>query len=78
MDNWRPDLRYGLRILANNKGLTAVAILALALGIGLRPGPRKIVQCATHIGRVPEPASPQFSGTMIAHSVRLWAQFGHS
>ncbi len=30
---WR-DVRFGLRLLASNKGFTAVAVLALALGIG--------------------------------------------
>lgn len=34
MANWRRDIHYGLRLLARNRGFTAVAIWALALGIG--------------------------------------------
>jgi predicted permease len=34
IENFIQDLRYGLRMLARNRGFTAVAIITLALGIG--------------------------------------------
>ncbi len=34
MNNWLQDVRYGLRIMRNNLGLTALAVLTLGIGIG--------------------------------------------
>jgi hypothetical protein len=34
MNNFWRDVRFGLRLLTKNKSFTAVAVLALALGIG--------------------------------------------
>ena len=34
IDNWLNDIRHALRVLANARGFTAVAVLSLAIGIG--------------------------------------------
>src|SRR5271170_1919626 len=54
---WR-DLRYGFRMLARNKGFTAVAILALALGIGPNVAIFSIVW-ATFLAPMPYPQANQ-------------------
>jgi len=35
---WSRDLRLALRLLAKNPGATALAVLSIALGIGLTTG----------------------------------------
>src|SRR5271170_3185427 len=54
---WR-DLRYGVRMLARNKGFTAVAILALALGIGPNVAMFSIIY-ATFLSPLPYPNADQ-------------------
>src|SRR5277367_7090632 len=54
---WR-DFRYGLCMLARNKGFTAVAILALALGIGPNVAMFSIIW-ATFLAPMPYPKADQ-------------------
>ena len=54
---WR-DFRYGFRMLARNKGFTAVAILALALGIGPNVAMFSIIY-ATFLSPLPYPNADQ-------------------
>jgi putative ABC transport system permease protein len=58
MPKWWRDVRFGLRMLARNKGFTAVAILALALGIGPNVAIFSIVW-ATFLAPLPYPHANQ-------------------
>jgi putative ABC transport system permease protein len=66
MSNWSRDIRYALRMLANNKGFTAVAILALALGIGPNVAIFSIIW-ATFLAPLPYPHANQL--------VVVWTKF---
>jgi putative ABC transport system permease protein len=66
MSNWSRDTRYALRMLANNKGFTAVAILALALGIGPNVAIFSIIW-ATFLAPLPYPHANQL--------VVVWTKF---
>src|SRR5580658_11205172 len=66
MSNWSRDIGYALRMLANNKGFTAVAILALALGIGPNVAIFSIIW-ATFLAPLPYPHANQL--------VVVWTKF---
>jgi macrolide transport system ATP-binding/permease protein len=52
------DVRYGLRMLARNPGLTAVAVLAIALGIGVNAGIFSVLNGAA-LRMLPVPSAEQ-------------------
>ena len=58
MRNWNRDVRFGLRMLARNRGFTAIAILALALGIGPNVAIFSIIW-ATFLAPLPYPNAKQ-------------------
>jgi putative ABC transport system permease protein len=58
MANWNRDVRFGLRMLARNKGFAAIAILALALGIGPNVAIFSIIW-ATFLAPLPYPNANQ-------------------
>lgn len=52
------DIRYGLRMLARNPGFTAVAVLAIALGIGVNAGIFSVLNGAA-LRMLPVPSAEQ-------------------
>src|SRR5947207_1835896 len=46
IENFIRDLRYGLRILARSPGFTAVAVIMIALGLGVNAGIFTILNAA--------------------------------
>jgi putative ABC transport system permease protein len=60
MGNWLRDVRFGLRMLGRNKGFAAIAILALALGIGPNVAIFSIIW-ATFLAPLPYPNPQQLA-----------------
>ena len=67
MLNWWRDIRFGLRMLARNKGFTAAAVLALALGIGPNIAIFSIVW-ATLLAPLPYPHGNRIVEIRILHT----------
>jgi putative ABC transport system permease protein len=69
MSKWWRDFRFGLRLLGKNKGFAAVAILALALGIGPNTAIFSVIY-ATLLAPMPYPNPDQL--------VMVWSKIQNS
>lgn len=72
-DELRQDLRFGLRQLARDPGFSVLAILTLALGIGLNAGVFSIVD-ALFLRRLPYPAADRLVSVEISDRGQATAQ----
>ena len=71
MDTLIQDVKFGLRALAKNAGFTAVAVLALALGIGANSAIFSVVN-AVLLRPLPFPGPDRLMSVWECNAVRGW------